>query len=68
MILAVGLKDTERILKLLSWQYWCHNLAPNDIDLIHALPRLQIRVLGSNGTPQSARGSLLNATSIGKVW
>lgn len=45
VLLAVRLKDTERIPKLSSWQDWCHNLAPNDIDSIHALGRLQKRDL-----------------------
>jgi tetratricopeptide (TPR) repeat protein len=45
VLLAVRLKDTERIPKLLSWQDWCHNLAPDEIESVHALGRLQIRDL-----------------------
>jgi tetratricopeptide (TPR) repeat protein len=45
VLLAVRLKDTERIPKLLSWQDWCHDLAPDDIESVHALGRLQIRDL-----------------------
>jgi hypothetical protein len=45
VLLAVHLQDTERIPKLLSWQDWCHNLAPDEIESVHALGRLQIRDL-----------------------
>jgi tetratricopeptide (TPR) repeat protein len=45
VLLAVRLKDTERIPGLLAWQNWCHNLAPEDIDTVHALGRVQLRDL-----------------------
>ena len=45
VLLAVRLKDTEQTPKLLSWRHWCYELAPNDIDSVHALGRLQIRDL-----------------------
>jgi len=45
VLLAVQLKDTELTPKLLSWQNWCHNLAPDDIESVHALGRLKMRDL-----------------------
>jgi hypothetical protein len=45
VLLAVHLKDTERIPKLSSWQDWCHDLAPDEIESVQALGRLQIRDL-----------------------
>jgi tetratricopeptide (TPR) repeat protein len=42
VLLAVRLKDTERIPGLLAWQNWC---APEDIDTVHALGRVQLRDL-----------------------
>jgi tetratricopeptide (TPR) repeat protein len=42
VLLAVRLKDTERIPGLLAWQKWC---APEDIDTVHALGRVQLRDL-----------------------
>jgi len=45
ILLAVRLKDTEHTPKLLSWQNWCHDLAPNDIESVHALERIKIRDL-----------------------
>ena len=45
VLLAVRLKDIERMPKLLSWQNWCHDLAPDGIEYVHALGRLRIRDL-----------------------
>ena len=45
VLLAVRLKDTEQTPKLLSWQNWCHDLAPDDVESVHALGRLKIRDL-----------------------
>ncbi|KAL8647776.1 MAG: hypothetical protein Q9226_006290 [Calogaya cf. arnoldii] len=45
VLLAVRLKDTEHTPNLLSWQNWCHDLAPNDIESVHALRRIKIRDL-----------------------
>src|SRR5271154_1271025 len=45
VLLAVRLKDTEQMPRLLSWQNWCHELAPDDVESVHALGRLQIRDL-----------------------
>ena len=45
VLLAVHLKDAEQVPRLLSWQNWCHNLAPEDAKSVHALGRLQIRDL-----------------------
>ncbi len=45
VLLAVRLKETESMPKLVSWQNWCHDLAPDDVESVHALGRLQIRDL-----------------------
>ena len=45
VLLAVRLKDTEPMPKLVTWQNWCHNLAPDDVESVHALGLLQIRDL-----------------------
>lgn len=44
-LLAVRRKETEMMPKLVSWQNWCHNLAPDDVESVHALGRLQKRDL-----------------------
>ena len=45
VLLAVRLKETEQTPKLLSWQNWCHDLAPDDVESVHALGKLKIRDL-----------------------
>ena len=45
VLLAVRLKDTEDIPNLVSWQDWCHDLAPDDVNSVHALGRMRTRDL-----------------------
>lgn len=45
VLLAVRLKSTERIPSLVAWQNWCHNTAPEDIESVHALGRIEMRDL-----------------------
>ena len=45
VLLAVRLKDTEQTPQLLSWQNWCHDLTPDDVESVHALGKLKIRDL-----------------------
>ncbi|KAI4144665.1 MAG: hypothetical protein LQ340_006563 [Diploschistes diacapsis] len=41
VLLAVRLKSPNEVPRLVSWQDWCHILAPDDIESVHALGRLQ---------------------------
>lgn len=45
VLLAVRLKDMEKVPALLHWDNWCHHLAPNDAASVHTLGRLQLRDL-----------------------
>lgn len=45
VLLAVRLNDTNKIPNLSSWQKWCHDLAPDDVESAHALGRVHIRDL-----------------------
>ena len=42
-LLAVRLKDPSKTPRLSSWQNWCHEFAPDDVESVHALGRLEIR-------------------------
>ena len=68
VLLAVRLKNTEKPPKLMSWLNWCHDLAPYDVESVHALGKLKIRDLIKLEAQFDSNSSLLLVSLPIFIW